>query len=287
MNHMDHMNMPMGAYMAPLWLIYGLSAFFFAGTLFYLYRLVRPSVVRSTYGYYDWQNEIGHGVCMAAMAFSLAPPAVQLPSIFWAVTLFGAGAFFLVRAATWGRKLPYNKWWWDWAHVGMLLGMSLMFLPVQVGAFAYVLDAFWLWFAAYYTYELVHDLMKPKALYVGSDISHLSMGVVMFIMTVAPMALMPPGASMPGMICSPSMQMSEPAATDDPHAMHHHGASTSAAPAAGAGAHHMHDMHDMHDMKDMPGMKDMESMPDMPGMNMPGHDHGQPASDPSKQPTKP
>jgi hypothetical protein len=203
------------------------------------------------------------------------------------VTLVGAGLFFIARAATWGRKLSYNKWWWDWAHVGMLLGMSLMFLPIQVGSFAYVLEAFWLWFAAYYTYELVHDLMKPKALYVGSDVSHLAMGVVMFIMTVAPIALMPPGASMPGMICSPSMHMSEPAAGDttDPHAMHH-GSDTPAAPASGAGAHD-HDMHDMHNMKDMPGMKGMEDMPDMPGMDMPGHDGGQPAVDPSKQPSKP
>ncbi|MFX6201803.1 hypothetical protein ABTF50_20605, partial [Acinetobacter baumannii] len=47
--------------------------------------------------------------------------------------------------------------------------------------------------------SLVHDLQKPNVYYVGSDVSHLLMGVVMFIMTVAPMALMAPGTSMAGM----------------------------------------------------------------------------------------
>ncbi len=199
---MNQMNMSGMGYMAPLWLIYGLSAVFFAGSIFYLYRLLRPQVVKSVYGHYDWQNEIGHGLCMLAMAFALAPAAWQLPSQLWAI-LLGAGAvFFLIRAVTWGRKLPYNVWWWDWAHVGMLLGMALMFLPIDVGYFSYVLEAFWLWFAGYYIYSLCHDLQEGKVLYVGSDLSHLTMGVVMYIMTAVPMALMAPGASMPGMICT-------------------------------------------------------------------------------------
>lgn len=232
MNTMQSMNM-VGAYMAPVWLIYGLSACFFAGSLFYLYRLLSPAVVKLSYGCYDWQNEVGHGICMLAMAFALAPAALQLPSSVWAISLTVSGLFFLLRAVSWGRKLPYNKWWWDWGHVGMLLGMAVMFMPIDVGCLVYVLEAFWLWFASYNVYQLFLDLKQPKALYIGSDVSHLAMGFVMFIMTFAPMALMAPGAdmSMPGMICSPNMHMSQPA--------------------------------DAHRMPDMPGM-------DIPGHD---HDH--------------
>jgi hypothetical protein len=276
---MNDMNMgQMDAYMAPLWLIYGLSAAFFAGALFYLYRLLRPATVRKAYGYYDWQNEIGHGICMLAMAFAMAPPAVQLPSQFWAATLMTFGLFFLARAVTWGRRLPYNKWWWDWAHCGMLLGMALMFLPINVGYFSYVLDAFWLWFAGYYVYSLCHDLQEPDKLYIGSDLSHLAMGAVMFIMTVAPMALMAPGTSMsgmPGMICSSSVHTAQP-----------HAGSAVSKPASSP----MSDMADMPDMPHMNGMKmnhpsastpGGDDMNSMPGMDMSGHD--QPSVQPSAQ----
>jgi len=195
------MNATMGGmpYMAPLWLIYSLCGLFFAGGLFYYYRLVKPDSVKSVYGYYDWQNEVGHGLCLLAMASALAPPLWQLPAPLWATILSLAALFFLVRACTFGRKLPYNKWWWDWAHVGMLGSMAMMFLPVDTGLFSYALEAFWLWFAVYYIWSLVHDLPEPKVYYVGSDLSHLAMGIVMFIMTAFPMVLMAPGASMPGM----------------------------------------------------------------------------------------
>jgi len=212
---MDSMDASMGGmpYMAPLWLIYSLCGLFFAGGLFYYYRLVKPASVKAVYGYYDWQNEVGHGLCLLAMASALAPPLWQLPAPFWATILSLAALFFLVRACTFGRKLPYNKWWWDWAHVGMLGGMAVMFLPVDTGYFSYVLEAFWLWFASYYVYSLVHDLAEPKVYYVGSDLSHLAMGIVMFIMTAFPMTLMAPGASMPGM----NMSICHGTPTPSPH----------------------------------------------------------------------
>jgi hypothetical protein len=210
-----NMNMPMNmgqmsAYMAPTWFIYSLSALFFCATFFYLYRLANPAKLKSAYGYYDWQNEIAHALGAAAMAFAIAPPALQiLPPQFWADLLSVGAIVFLVRALTWGRRLPYNKWWWDWAHFAMFVGMVFMFLPIDVGAFSYVLEVFWLWFTFYYTYSLCHDLVtEPKPLFIGSDLSHLAKGAVMLVMTILPMALMPPGGSMPGMICSPNMSSS-------------------------------------------------------------------------------
>lgn len=207
MNHMQGMDHS-AHFMAPEWLLYSIAALFFAGACFYLYRLLRASTVKAVYGWYDWENEIGHGICMLAMASALAPPFLQLPAMFWAITLSLSGGWFLVRALTWGRKLPYNKWWSDWAHVGMCLGMALMFYPLNLGAwFVYLQQAFWLWFAGYYAYETYHDLKKPKALYIGSDLSHLAMGVVMFIMTTCPVALMPMHHNMPGMGNMPGMDV--------------------------------------------------------------------------------
>ncbi len=177
---------------SPEWLLFALAGFFFAGFAFYIYRLFAAAKVKSVYGYADWENEIGHGICMLSMASMLAPALLPISASAWTLTLCFGCAWFLLRAITYGRSLPYNVWWWDWAHVGMLGGMALMFHPVDLGAwFVYLQQAFWLWFAGYYTYELYHDLKSPKLFYLGSDISHLSMGVAMFIMTTWPMALMP------------------------------------------------------------------------------------------------
>lgn len=188
MNHIQH---NMGHYMLPEWLLYTIATIFFAGACFYLYRLLRPNTVKSAYGWTDWENEIGHGLCMLAMASSLAPECLQLPAMFWTVTLSIGGAWFVARALTWGRKLPYNKSWWDWAHVGMLLGMALMFYPLNLGAwFVYVQEAFWLWFTGYYAWQIVRDLPTFKALYLGSDFFHFLMGAVMLLMMLFPEAFM-------------------------------------------------------------------------------------------------
>lgn len=180
------------SYMAPQWLLNLLSLFFFSGFGFYMYRLFAAQSVKSVYGYADWENEIGHGICMLSMASMLTPNLFPISAGLWTGILGFGCLWFLTRALTWGRKLPYNIWWWDWAHVGMLGGMALMFHPIDLGSwFVLVQQAFWLWFAGYYTYELYHDLKHPKLFYLGSDISHLSMGIAMFVMTTWPMALMP------------------------------------------------------------------------------------------------
>ncbi len=176
----------------PEWLLTSLAALFFAGFLFYLYRLISPQKVKAVYNHSDWQNEVGHGLCMLSMAAMLAPALIPISASAWTYILSFGCSFFLLRAVSWGRKRPNYVWWYDWAHVGMLGCMALMFHPLNLGAwFVFLQQAFWLWFAGYYTYELIHDLKSPKFFYLGSDISHLSMGVAMFIMTTWPMALMP------------------------------------------------------------------------------------------------
>lgn len=191
MDHMNHMDQA-AQFAVPLWLIYSMATLFFAGACFYLYRLLSPTKLKSAYGYHDRENEIGHGLCMLAMSASLAPASLQLPALLWAVLLSLGGSWFFVRALTWGRQLPYNKWWYDWAHVGMLLGMALMFYPLSLGAWFVALQvAFWSWFSAYYSWQICKDLPSRKIFYIGSDVSHFAMGAVMLLMTLFPAAMMP------------------------------------------------------------------------------------------------
>ena len=60
-----------------------LAALFAAGGLFYVYRLLRPSHVQATYGYHDWENEVGHGLCMLGMVTMLSPALLPIPAIVW------------------------------------------------------------------------------------------------------------------------------------------------------------------------------------------------------------
>jgi hypothetical protein len=140
------------------------------------------------------------------MAFALAPPWLQLPSQFWAVLLFAVGAIFavraaifLVRATIWGQKLPFGEWWWDPSHVVMSWGMALMFVNwLQPGYVSVPLALYWLWLASY---NFKYLLTETQPLHIGSNFAHVAMGLAMFTMWYDPMLLMPPGASMPGMIC--------------------------------------------------------------------------------------
>lgn len=177
---------------APSWVVYILAAAFFSGFGFYLYRLLFSEKVSAIYGYWDPENEVGHGICMLAMAFHLAPDVIPSSFSLWAALLYAGVAWFTARAVSWGRKVSYpTKWWWDWAHVGMLLGMALMFYPLNLGIwFQYLQAAFWLWFAGYYAYSFVQDSRHPNAYYLGSDASHFLMGAVMLVMTVWPGLLM-------------------------------------------------------------------------------------------------
>ena len=73
MHNHDHMHDAMGgALVAPEWLILSLSALFALGAAFYLYRLFFRDQVRAATGYSDWENEVGHGLCMLAMAGAMA-----------------------------------------------------------------------------------------------------------------------------------------------------------------------------------------------------------------------
>jgi hypothetical protein len=198
------------SFMAPAWVLNSLTAFFSAGFLFYMYRLLRPQTVKSVYKYTDWQNEIGHGLCMLSMAAMLAPSLLPISSAAWTWILGIGAAFFTCRALTWGRTLWYNKWWYDWAHVGMLGGMAIMFHPLDLGPllaplFLFAQQAFWSFFFFYYAYELSHDIKAGEALYIGSDLSHLTMGLAMFVMVTWPMALMPnhhmSSSTTPAMMC--------------------------------------------------------------------------------------
>lgn len=186
--HMHHMNHVLTA---PSWVIFGLSALFGAGFLFYLYRLLFRDTVRAALGYSDWENEVGHGLCMLAMASAMAPVFLQLPVMLLVGSLAVTGVWFIVRALTWGKTLTYNKAWYDWVHVGMLFGMALMFLHVNLGVwFTALLLAFWGWFTGYYAYQVFQDMKNPKFFSVGADFAHFAMGAVMFLMTLFPGMLM-------------------------------------------------------------------------------------------------
>src|SRR5262245_21610246 len=93
----------------PVWALTLMGLWFLAGSMFYLYRLLFGSHVKQVYGYHDIQNEIGHGLCMASMVTMLMPSLLPIPGNIWAGILGAGAAFFLARAVSWGRKLPYNK----------------------------------------------------------------------------------------------------------------------------------------------------------------------------------
>lgn len=178
--------------MAPEWSLFALASLFLAGSLFYTYRLVRASQVRSVYGYFDWENEVGHGLCMLGMVTMLSPSLLPIPAVVWAGTFGLAFLWFLARALTWGKRVSYpTRWWWDWAHVAMLGGMGLMYANVTTVWLNAPLAVFWLWLGGYYLYELKQDLPSGKLLYIGSDLAHSLMGFVMLLMTLFPSTFMP------------------------------------------------------------------------------------------------
>ena len=179
-----------GSAIVPEWASGTLAALFVAGAFFYLFRLLRPDVVRRRLGYWDWENEVGHGLCMLAMAAMLAPSFVPIPVLFWLLAFPVGAAWFIVRAFTWGRRLPCNKVSNDLVHSGMLLGMFLMFQPLTLGAwFTIPQVAFWAWFAGHYIRELRMHGRTPVVLQLGSDACHLMMGAVMAGMIMFPAAM--------------------------------------------------------------------------------------------------
>jgi predicted membrane channel-forming protein YqfA (hemolysin III family) len=200
MNHMNmssgmHMNMPMD--MGPMCgasaggasnFLFYLGLFFFAGTLFYLFRLAFRGYLKQVNGYADPENEFWHGVCMMAMTSMLAPNLVSLftPTLFlW--TLPVGVIWYVLRAFTYGKKLPYNKQWYDLAHAAMLFGMWWMFAaPVNNAFLTGLFATYWAWFASYYAARIAGDFKKPHWLSFGQDIAHFVMAVVMVLMTLWP-----------------------------------------------------------------------------------------------------
>ncbi len=180
---------------APEWLTAGLGLLFFFFATFYFLRLARPKMVRDAIGFFDWEGELGHAVCMLAMASSLAVWLVPIPGIVWSWVLGFGTLYYAARALTWGRRLSFNKQWWDWTHSGMYLGMFTMYQALPIGATANLilsalLTLFWLWFSLLYVRDSFLDLKARKALSFVSDLAHLSMGVTMLVMILVPGLLM-------------------------------------------------------------------------------------------------
>jgi hypothetical protein len=177
--------------MAPPWLLLGLGATFLMGTLFYLFRLSNPAYLRKVNGYVDSENEFWHGVCLLAMVTSLTPPLAPVPTSVWLWGLPVGVLWYLYRAFTYGRRLPHNKQWYDFAHAAMLFGMWWMYAQPYHGQYVtWGFAAYWGWFGSYYVCRLFADLRKPNLLSFGQNVFHLLMALVMLVMTLWPNYLM-------------------------------------------------------------------------------------------------
>lgn len=189
MDHMDHMQHASAASSIPFLEI--LAGFFLLGALFYCFRLYARKYITSVNGYHDRENELWHCACMMGMVSCLAPTWYGIPDLFWLITFAIGTAWYLVRAFTYGRKLPFNKQWYDFAHAAMLFGMWWMFASPVSGLFVTVVFAgYWTWFGSYYAVRLYNDFKKPHWLSFGQDTAHFVMAIVMALMMVFPMTFM-------------------------------------------------------------------------------------------------
>lgn len=218
-----------------------LAVWFALGTAFYAFRLVSPAYLKRVNGYYDIENEFWHGACLLGMVACLTPWILPAPAMFWSI-LFGVGTVsYLVRAFTWGKSRPFNKQWYDFAHAAMLGGMGWMFASPVVHPLATIAwTAYWVWFGSYYLYRVWNDFKNSTGTFpwlgFGQDIAHLTMAIVMALMTVWPATFMPyhnhgQHQLQDGSLCtspgteSPQVKPTVPGspALDAPdHAGHHH-----------------------------------------------------------------
>ncbi len=209
-----------------------LALFFAAGTVFYLFRLCAASYVRKVNGHSDAENEFWHGACLLAMVTMLTPTLSFIPgATVWIYLLPVGVVWYLVRAFTYGKKIPSNKQWYDFAHAAMLFGMWWMFAePISHPFLSVAFVGYWVWFGAYYTTRIWADLKKPHWLALGQDIFHFVMAVVMALMVIFPATFMPghnhgtPPMADP-VICSPKNSApdnSAPAKTDPDSSQHQH-----------------------------------------------------------------
>jgi hypothetical protein len=178
--------------MAPPWVPAGLAFAFLMGAVFYLFRLCNPAYLTRVNGYCDGENEFWHGVCLVAMVTALCPAMAPVPTAIWCYVLPSGSVWYLLRAATWGRKKPHNKLWYDIAHAAMFFGMWWMYFhPVSDPRITAAFLAYWTWFGSYYIVRLLGDLRHGHWLSTMQDVFHLGMASVMVVMTLAPMYLMP------------------------------------------------------------------------------------------------
>jgi hypothetical protein len=155
---------------------------------FWGYRICSPNAVQRVQGWYDWESELAHQIPFIVMASGFGPINLHLPSNIWFAVLSVCTMRFLIRALTYGRKLPYNVWWWDWGHVGMFVFMGVDYLPFKLPTLlSYPISSmrmiFWIWIISLNLRELYNDVKKaPKILFFGDDLSHIYMGVVNMLM---------------------------------------------------------------------------------------------------------
>lgn len=203
MGHMHHC----GHYMAPQWVITSLFVVFLSLALLRLVRLLLPNISQSIYGFYDWENEVGHGLCNISMAACLTTGMLGLSSGNWAALLAVGTVWYLARALSWNHrnwflpkllnweyKLGHSQRPWEWAHVGMLGFMIPMYYPLGLGTwFTAVCAVWWVYFSWRNTEAMYHTCKEQdfKLLKLVADFEHALMGAIMFVMTVWPMALMP------------------------------------------------------------------------------------------------
>ncbi|HEY9755086.1 MAG TPA: DUF5134 domain-containing protein [Oculatellaceae cyanobacterium] len=188
------------AFALPEWALFLLAVGFLAGTCFYLYRVLFAARIKAHYGYYDLENELGHGICVTAMVTMLSPSVLPVAPTVWIWVLGGGAVWFLVRTFTWGRKLAHTRILWDLIHVAMLGFMALMYAGVTSLLVTVLATAFWIYFigyAALWAYMTRKDGQSTSFLEFGSDLAHIAMGVVMLLMTLFPSMFMP--AMMMGM----------------------------------------------------------------------------------------
>ena len=189
------MTMPMSdMVMAPHWVMTALGLTFSVGVLFYLFRLCRPIYMARVNGYADNENEFWHGICLLAMIPMLTPQYVSVPAAVWVWFLPVGSLWYLRRALTYGRRLPYNKTWYDFAHAAMFFGMWWMYAHSRISdspVFTWLFAGYWGWFGSYYLWRFCNDFrQKSSWLSFAQDVFHLTMAVVMVVMTVWPDYLM-------------------------------------------------------------------------------------------------
>ncbi len=197
MNHLEHMQ-HMSGHGSTFPFLSLLAGFFLLGALFYCFRLFSPKYLTKVNGYLDRENEVWHGACMVGMVSCLAPTWFGIADLFWQVTFAVGTVWYLVRAFTYGRTLPFNKQWYDFAHAAMMFGMWWMFAaPLSGIVVTVVFTAYWAWFGSYYAMRLYNDFKKPHWLSFGQDIAHFGMAVVMALMMVFPTTFMGHQHNMP------------------------------------------------------------------------------------------